>query len=167
MASSVGKGGHCASCKKPLHGLLVYPHEGKNYCFDCYQEIQNKLLQEINKKQEIYSYIKEIFGVQDIPSSVVDYIDKSIKNDNRSLNGIHYTIYYYYQVLKNIPDISFLTWVLKEKYEDARKYLEEQKAIREKNSNIEINNVPPINIKMKSKDFEVKDKKIKYKMEDL
>jgi hypothetical protein len=57
--------------------------------------------------------------------------------------------------------------VLKEKYEDARKYLEEQKAIREKNSNIEINNVPPITIKMKSKDFEVKDNKIKYKMEDL
>lgn len=160
-------GGVCHSCGKKLAGSLKYPYKNKFYCFDCFKKIEEIIQNENNKENDFIEYIKEFFQVNQVSESIVSFIRKAVESKERTFEGMKYTIYYYYKVMGNEPNIEFLTWVLKDKYSEARKFYEDQQRIKKVNEGIDINSTPSITVKIKKSDLENKKPKFNYKIEDL
>lgn len=163
MASNV-----CNSCGAKITGLK-YTYNGKVYCYTCYQSIQEELLKAEQDKQELYNYIKQLFVIAEIPEDVVVGIDRELAN-GKKLKGIKNTLWYYYEVEAHIcSNVSNVTYVIRDQYENARNYVREINKLKEINKNIDID-VPVRKIVIKKSELDAQNntkKKINYNIEDL
>ena len=153
----------CAKCGQKIVVGNGNRHKGKIYCNGCYDlVIQEELTQEL-AKEELYNYIKELFGKAECPSEIVYAIEQAL-GFGRKIKGIKATIYYYYEIAGNeANNIYLVPKVIREQYENAKIYIEKVQTTMEANKNTEIN-PPPICVRMTQPS---RKKTTKYKMEDL
>ena len=164
--ASTNSGGKCSVCGKILMGGLRYANKGRIFCYDCYQKETEKIIEEDNKKDKIFDYIKKQYQINDLPESIVSGISRLFK-DGYKQSGLLYTLYYMYEIKCLDFEPEFLIINIKNYYDEAKQYLEEQKIIEEKNKQIDLN-IEPVNIVIKKEDLEKNaKKKISYKIEDL
>jgi len=157
----------CCQCGQSLVGQKSTNYKGKSYCLACYNKLieQQTLLEK--SEEELYIYIKKLFGLSECPSEVTNAVDYLIKQ-GKTVNGIRATIHYYYEIKGNeatSDNIMYLSKNIKEQYDNAREYWKEQKILRQKNMQIDLN-VPPKTVVIK-KTPKTHKKQTKYKMEDL
>ena len=91
----------CSGCSNKIIGIK-YPIKGKFYCESCYKEIIEKSKQKEDQKAQVYSLLKEIFVLSDLPHEVISAIDREIAS-KKTPEGICFTLRYYYTVLENTP----------------------------------------------------------------
>ena len=114
MASNI-----CTKCENKITGLK-YTYNGKSYCYSCYQAIQLELAKAEQDKQELYSYIKQLFAISEIPEDILMGIDREI-NSGKKVKGIQKTLKYYYEKLEHTADdVALIVFVIKNQYENAR-----------------------------------------------
>lgn len=167
MAGAASKSGssRCAKCGALLLGAAFREIDGKRYCEKCYQETIAEKIAFDNAQQDLYNYIKEVFGVSYIPPEITGAITRQISYDKVQVKGLKATIWYYYKILGNTPILEGLPRVLREQYERTREYLIEQRKLREENMKVNINVKPRIVVV--NKEDQKSRNKPKYRMEDL
>ena len=159
-------GGKCSRCGKILKNGLRYTIRGKTFCFDCHEIEAGRIMQEQTKQQEIYDYLKKTFSINSLASSIVDGIDRCVK-DGFTEDNILYTIYYVYKVNNADLDPSFIIANIRRYYKEAIEYKQEQDRILEANKNVEIKS-EQVTIKINKSDLDTESRpKFTYNMEDL
>ena len=131
------KGGFCSECGCRIVGN---PHKlnGKSYCGDCYLKVAKAAKSQDAAVSEVYAYILKLFGAREIPFSLQSAISRQLE-EGHSPSGVRFTIYYYYEVLGNEPnDITKVSWVIRDMYEEARSYVEEMRELGEINKDVPI-----------------------------
>ena len=162
MASNV-----CSSCGTKITGLK-YTHNGKVYCYNCYQNVQQELLKTEQEKQELYAYIKQLFVIAEIPEDVVAGIDREL-NGGKKIKGIKNTLWYYYEVEAHVGTVNNIVYTIRDQYENARNYVREINKLKEINKDIDIN-VPTRTVVIKKSELDTQSnikRKINYNIEDL
>lgn len=155
---------YCAKCGQRLIGN-GHRHLSKNYCDSCYEKVMQELEALELEKDRLYGYIKELFGCVECPAEVIYTIENAIKY-GKKVSGIRATLWYYYEIEGHSTDnILLVNKVIKEQYDNARKYIENTKSIKTQNEKIDLN-VEPVTIQLQS-NVNKKKKTLKYKMEDL
>ena len=154
---------YCAKCGQRLIGN-GHRFLSKNYCDSCYEKEMVELEALEAEKDRLYGYIKELFGISECPSEVIYAIENNIKY-GKKVSGIRATLWYYYEIQGHTTDISFLNKIIKEQYDNARKYIESARQIKKQNDQTNLN-VEPITVKLHS-NINKKKRSAKYKMEDL
>lgn len=155
---------YCARCNQRLIGN-GHRYLSKNYCDACYEKEMTELEALEIEKERLYGYIKELFGCTECPAEVVYNIENYIKY-GKKVSGIRATIYYYYEIQGHPADnILFLNKIIREQYDNARKYYEMAKTIKKQNDQTDLN-VEPVVVQLQS-NVNKKKRSIKYKMEDL
>lgn len=155
----------CAKCGTLLVGTAFREIDGKRYCEKCYQEEIAEKIAFDNEQQDLYNYIKEVFGVSYIPPEITGAITRQISYDKVQIKGLKATIWYYYKILGNTPNLEALPRVLRDQYDRTREYLIEQRKLRETNMKVDIN-VKPRVVVVNKEDQKTRNKP-KYRMEDL
>ena len=160
MASTAIK---CAKCGNRIIAN-IRRYQGNNYCDHCYELVMEEAQRMEDDKQKLYSFIREMFSVSQLPELVLYIIDKALK-EGKKLSGIRGTLNYYYNIKgKPVDDILSIGRIIQTEYENASKYYEEARRIQKINENIDLN-VKPVTVVVKStKDSR---KKPNYRMEDL
>lgn len=156
----------CEKCGTLLVGTAFREIEGKKYCEKCYRELVAEKKNFDNALQDLYNYIKEVFGITEIPPDIAGAVMRQITYDRAKPRGLKATIWYYYKVLGNTPRIEWLSRVLKDQYGKAQEYFVEQRSIREKNMKTNIC-VEPRVVVIPRDNINKKRNKPKYRMEDL
>ena len=88
-------------------------------------------------------------------------------NDNKKLKGMELTLRYYYEIEGNIPTLpAQVIYVIRDYYDEAKKYYQRARELREKNDQVDLN-VPSVTVKLRLKDLDTKKEDYSYKMEDL
>ena len=152
----------CARCGQRIVGN-GHRYLGKVYCSTCYDEVMEETMALENDKQELYDYIKNLFGKSECPNEVIFMIDQQLRT-GKKVRGIQATLYYYYEILgHDTNNILGLGRVLQEQYENARDYTEQVNKNQELNRQVNLN-VEPKNIKIPRP---CSKKRLKYKLEDL
>lgn len=152
----------CAHCGQKIIGN-GYRYLGKVYCGACYEKAMQESMALEAAKEELFGYVKNLFGKTDCPPEVIYMVEQNLKT-GKKIKGIRATIYYYYEVKGHEPNnIFFLGKVISEQYENARQYVEECARIAEVNRLTNLV-VAPNNVKVRQPR---RKKEIKYKMEDL
>lgn len=157
----------CNKCGQRIIGNLFKRYNSKSYCIGCYSVLIQEATKQERDKQKLYKYIKELFVLPDCPAEVVNMIDSFLK-DGKKPSGIEATLWYYYEILGNKADISFIGKTIREQYENAKKYVIEQQQIKKYNETVNLN-VAPRTIKISSSSLNNTNfsKKTSYNMEDL
>lgn len=163
-------GGKCSLCGQSIVPGTEKILDGKKYCATCYLKALEAKERVIALKTDLIDYIAELFRVGECPPYISRVIDKAVAN-GKKIPGIKATIHYYYEVLNNsaTPDtIGFISTVIDEWYEKTKIYIQEQKAIYEKNLKTNLN-LPPQKVILNKNKLEKKEKQClpKYRMEDL
>lgn len=160
-------GGVCSECKRILGTSLKYSHQGRVFCFDCFQKVQAQLLEDEKKRQELYDYIKKIFNISSISADILSSIDHLIK-DGKKLSGIKATLYYYYEIMGSSTPLSSLYFVIRDHYDEAHDYFVKQHQVAEANAQVKINpSSVTITLDPKKLHEESSKKKFKYNIEEL
>ena len=131
--------------------------------------MQTDLLAAEDDQQQLYRYIKQLFGVSEIPQEVVASITREAAK-GKKYRGLRLTLHYYYEVLENQPnDITVVSYVIRDQYENARKYQEESRKIQEINQQVDLSHTPTRTVKLKATDLtnNIGRKKKKYDITDL
>lgn len=159
----------CAECQQKTKGLK-YTYNGRNYCYDCYTKMLKVLEKENTQKQHLYDYIKEIYGINEVPLEVTNMINHELTM-GKKIKGIEYTLYYYAQIEGNsLGPVTSLYFIIRDYYEAAHSYVLKTKKQQEQNAQVNLN-VKPRVIHLKKSDLESKNdghhNTIKYNIEDL
>lgn len=159
---------NCSSCGKKIINSLSYTHNGKAFCYECFKKMQSSLLAAEDEQKGLYTYIKTLFNIHEIPQETVSSISREVAN-GKKYNGIRLTLHYYYEVLENpCNEVKNIPFVIRDQYENARKYEEETRKTRAVNDTIDLTNVPVRTVKLKKKNLETGSrKKIGYDISDL
>ena len=163
----VGTAFICQGCGNKSVGIR-YTFQGKIYCYECYQKIMRRQEKQVSEKEHLYSYIKSLFSVYEIPVEVLNFIEKELNNGKKP-KGMESTLKYYYEILGNSLVLNGVGYVLKDQYENAKKYFEETKKIQENNKKVEFDKIPPRVVYINPADLEseTRNNRPKYKIEDL
>ena len=159
MATSM----RCAECGTNIVPTSKMTFRGKTYCPKCYQKAIKEAERSEQELEELIEYIKELFGLTEFPPEWLEQIQAYYK-DKKSFRGMQSTLYYYYEILGNTPDINRGLWAIKFFYESAINYFTAQRELAKKNSEVDLTPVkrtiimtPPQN----------QTRKPKFKIEDL
>lgn len=131
--------------------------------------MQGDLLAAEDDQQVLYRYIKQLFSVTEVPQEVVASITREAAK-GKKYRGLRLTLHYYYEILENQPnDITYVPFVIRDQYENARKYEEESRKIQEINQQVNLSNTPIRTVKLKATDLtnNIGRKKKKYDITDL
>lgn len=163
----VGTAFICHKCGNKSTGMK-YTFRGQNYCYSCYQKIMQQQENQISEKEHLYNYIKQLFSVCEIPTEVINLIEKELANEKK-IKGMELTLKYYYEILGKNSTINTVGYIIRDQYENAKKYFEEVKQIQENNKQVEFDKIPARIIQINPRDLEskVRSNKPKYKIEDL
>jgi hypothetical protein len=135
------KGGTCAKCGKKIIGAS-HKIGDKIFCGDCYLSEMQFLREQEKAKVSFFEYLKNLFGRTSCPDPVRSAVDWALKN-GKKLAGIRYTIYYYYEVLGNVPEnISEVQWIIRDYYEEAKAYAEQMRRLSEHNKGVSVIKTP-------------------------
>ena len=157
-------GGKCSLCGQSIVPGTEKILDGKKYCATCYLKALEAKERVIALKTDLIDYIAELFRVGECPPYISRVIDKAVAN-GKKIPGIKATIHYYYEVLNNpaTPDtIGFISTVIDEWYEKTKIYIQEQKAIYEKNLKTNLN-LPPQKVILNKNKLEKKEKQCLHK----
>ena len=111
-------------------------------CGDCYFKEVESLQKQEKEKVAFYEYLKKLFGKTSCPEPVKNAVDWALR-DGKSLTGIRFTVYYYYEVLANSPEnISEVQWIIRDYYEEAKSYAQEMNELGEYNRSVNIVRTP-------------------------
>jgi len=146
MAS--GKSGFCSKCGKKIIGQQ-FKLGDKLLCAACNAAEMEALQKLESEKVSLYAYLKKLFGEEYCPEPVLKSVDRAIR-DGKTIAGIRFTVYYYYEVLANPPqDMKEVQWIIHDYYEEARSYVADMRKLGEYNKGINIEHTPKkIKIKM-------------------
>lgn len=160
MASSI-----CQKCGEKISGLKYFL-DGKNYCFSCFQDLAKKKTVLENQKKALYSHIKDIFGINELPSDVIIGLDRNFAS-GQSFDQMELTLHYFYDVTKHDPtSVSMVPFILKSENGNAIKYKVYVDEVKKKNAKISLD-VSPVVVEMSSEDLGRPKKNFKNKIEDL
>ena len=155
----------CQDCGSKIIGMK-YTHNGKNYCYACYKKLQDLLVEQENQKQALYKYIKELFGIAEIPTEVLSFIDRELSN-GKKIKGMEHTLRYYYEIEGHSPSsVNNIIYIIMNQYEAAKNYAINNKKLQKQNAAVDLN-VPPVVVKIDPRNLVSRAQKKKYKMEDL
>ena len=149
----------CAECGTTIVPSSKLTFKGKTYCPKCYNKAIKEAESAEQELEELVEFIKELFGLPEWLEQIQAY-----HKEKKTLRGMQATLYYYYMILGNIPDVERGLWAIKFYYESASNYFKEQKELAKKNSEVDLTPVkrtiimaPPQN----------KTRKPKFNIEDL
>lgn len=159
----------CSACGCKIANGMKYNYGGKQYCFDCYQKLQEQLLQEDEGKKELYDYIKKLFSLSEVPEDVILGIDREIAK-GKKLRGIYLTIHYYYEIEEHArKNITQILYIIRDYYEAAKQYEASVRELEKVNDKVDL--TPRTRkIRLKPEDLNKKTnppQKPKYSIEDL
>lgn len=146
MAS--GKSGFCTKCGKKIIGQQ-FKLGDKVLCASCYAAEMEALQKLESDKASLYAYLKKLFGKDFCPEPVMKSVDLAIR-DGKTVAGIRFTVYYYYEILANPrQNMREVQWIIRDYYEEARSYVSDMRKLGEYNKGVNINHEPQkIKIKM-------------------
>ena len=159
----------CSVCGKKILNGLVYTHNGKAFCYECYQKMQQELAVAEEQKQQLFNYIKQLFSLGELPPDTVMAVEKELSRE-RTAQEIHDVLYYYYEIMaRPRGSLNAIPFVLKEQYENSMKYFKEAAKLKEINEGIDLSNPTTITITMSREDLSspVRKRKPKYDISDL
>lgn len=156
----------CSCCGRKIIGL-PYTVNNKTYCYECFQKLAQNSESTEQELQPLYCLLKETFEITDVSESTISAIRRELKN-GKKITGIMATITYYYKILGHTDEsIEYLGIVIRDHYEEARKYYAEVNQMKERNAGIDIN-VAPVTVKISEKDLHKKRKnQSQLKIENL
>lgn len=83
----------CSACGKKILNGLVYTHNGKAFCYECYQKMQQELAVAEEQKQQLFNYIKQLFSLGELPPDTVNVVEKELsKRRQYRKSTMSYTI---------------------------------------------------------------------------
>ena len=159
----------CSVCGKKILNGLVYTHNGKAFCYECYQKMQQELAVAEEQKQQLFNYIKQLFSLGELPPDTVMAVEKELSRE-RTAQEIHDVLYYYYEIMaRPRGSLNAIPFVLKEQYKNSMKYFKEAAKLKEINEGIDLSNPTTITITMSREDLSspVRKRKPKYDISDL
>ena len=159
----------CSVCGKKILNGLVYTHNGKAFCYECYQKMQQELAVAEEQKQQLFNYIKQLFSLGELPSDTVMAVEKELSRE-RTAQKIHDVLYYYYEIMaRPRGSLNAIPFVLKEQYENAMKYFKEAAKLKEINEGVDLSNPTTITITLSREDLNspTRKRKPKYDIGDL
>lgn len=122
----------CASCGRVLLPNVdqIVAHGKKTYCEECYQRViksleeQSKEIgQEQREKQKFWDYVKECYGIEEIPDWWNASIAKIMKDDPKKKWGtLRFTLWYMKNVLFLPFSAEYGISFIKNYYNSARDY---------------------------------------------
>lgn len=158
--------GICHKCRQPI---LNWPYtlRGEQYCYECFMQQQSELEEEEAARQVLYSTIKRIFCVSEVPQDVITAIDRELKN-GRKISGLEATIRYYYEIMGHpVTSVSNVGFVLRDQYDNARRYAEEVAQIMERNQDVDLS-AQSVTVRVTPESlYPSRSKKIPYRIEDI
>lgn len=159
----------CSACGKKILNGLVYTHNGKAFCYECYQKMQQELAVAEEQKQQLFNYIKQLFSLGELPPDTVNVVEKELSKE-KTIQEIHDVLYYYYEIMaRPRGSLNAIPFVLKEQYENAMKYFKEAAKLKEINEGIDLSNPTAVTITMSREDLSnpARKRKLKYDISDL
>lgn len=146
MAST--RSGFCTKCGKKIIGQQ-YKLNDKLLCAECNAAEMEALRKLESEKSSLYEYLKKLFGREACPEPVQKSVDRAVR-DGKTVAGIRFTVYYYYEVLANPPqNIMEVQWIIHDYYEEAKAYASDMRRLGEYNKDVQIMHDPQtIKIKM-------------------
>ena len=152
----------CAECGTTIVPSSKLTFKGKTYCPKCYNKAIKEAESAEQELEELVEFIKELFGLTEFPPEWLEQI-QAYHKEKKTLRGMQATLYYYYMILGNIPDVERGLWAIKFYYESASNYFKEKKELAKKNSEVDLTPVkrtiimaPPQNQTRKPK-FNIED----------
>ena len=159
----------CSVCGKKILNGLVYTHNGKAFCYECYQKMQQELAVAEEQKQQLFNYIKQLFSLGELPPDTVMAVEKELSRE-RTAQEIHDVLYYYYEIMaRPRGSLNAIPFVLKEQYKNSMKYFKEAAKLKEINEGIDLSNPTTVTITMSREDLSspARKRKLKYDISDL
>ena len=159
----------CSACGKKILNGLVYTHDGKAFCYECYQKMQQELAVAEEQKQQLFNYIKQLFSLGELPPDTVNVVERELSKE-KTIQEIHDVLYYYYEIMaRPRGSLNAIPFVLKEQYENAMKYFKEATKLKEINEGIDLSNPTAVTITMSREDLSnpARKRKLKYDISDL
>lgn len=146
----------CSKCGQNLVTGVFQIFDGKKLCSSCYAKAVEEAKQDEQALQDLFEYIKALFGITQIPFDWLEIIQTYLK-DKKTYFGIRATLYYYYEILGNKADSDGPALrIVRYQYDAASQYFQEQRALREHNlaTNMDatsrvITMVSPVNVTRK------------------
>ena len=126
-------GRRCPNCQQTIIGS-GHLYNGKLYCDQCYLNIIEEVQRHENEKRGLFDFIKELFGVEEIPENWIVEIEQNLKS-GKTISGITQTLKYYYYILGNNPNPDYGLGIIKKYYEETRQYAIKQQEIMQNNLN--------------------------------
>ena len=127
------KSRRCPKCQNTIIGM-GHLYSGKLYCDSCYPTIIAEAQTIEFQKEELYEFIRKLFGMDILPDSWIISIDKMISS-GKTLAGIRMTLTYFYTILGNQPNSTWGLNIVNKYYEDAKQYAIQQQKITTANLN--------------------------------
>lgn len=144
----------CSHCGNKITNGVVYHHEGKPLCYDCYQVVQQELISLESRKQQVYNYLKQLFSLLELPNDVLLNLEKEVSK-GKTYEGAQFTLYYYYEVLeKPRGNINIIPFVIRDQYENAQEYKKKTEELKSINAKIDLSQTAPRKVILKKSDLE-------------
>ena len=129
--------GTCPICGKRIVGVPRKIND-RAVCGSCYQQEVARLAAAEREKAETIRYIKELFGKTECPIPVQNSIDRAVSS-GKEMKWIRYAIYYHYEILGHVPDdVDDVPWVIRDYYDEARKYRASMDELAKENAKIDL-----------------------------
>ena len=128
-------GRRCPKCQQVIIGS-GHLYNGKLYCDQCYKLVMEETLNIENEKRGLFDFIKELFGIEEIPESWIVKVDKLLRS-GKTIAGIKMTLTYYYNILGHEPIPTYGLSIIDGFYEETRQYAIKQQEIMQKTSKME------------------------------
>lgn len=155
-------GRRCPKCQQIIIGA-GHLYNSKLYCDQCYKIVIEEAQNLEIEKRNLFDFIKELFGIDEMPDSWSVTIDRLIRS-GKTIAGIKMTLTYYYNILGHNPDTTYGLGIIEKYYEETRQYAIKQQEIMQKNLEHEEKS-ETVTVKI-SRPVSTR-KKPKYRIEDL
>lgn len=163
--ASKGFLGICSCCGNRITSVK-YNLNGKTLCYSCYYKAGQQTESLEQQLQPLYDYIKEIFGLADLPAVVVSQIKAEI-NGGKKISGIMATLKYHYTIMgAHVGSVEYIKYIIRDQYENAKAYYEQMKKLKQQNAQVDLN-VPPVVVKVTPESLKKEKPKFGYNIEDL
>lgn len=135
------KSGFCSKCGKKIIGQQFKLND-KLLCAECNAAEMEALRKLESEKASLYEYLKRLFGRETCPEPVLKSVDRAVR-DGKTVAGLRFTVYYYYEVLANPPqNMGEVQWIIHDYYEEAKSYASDMRRLGEYNRDVPITHDP-------------------------
>ena len=92
-------------------------------------------------REELYDYICKLFKIVEISPLIENQLNKMFKEEKIKMTyqGIQYTLYYFFEIKENVPDMSRGIGIVPYIYKEAKEFYEKKQQVLSKSKKIKIN----------------------------